>query len=87
MLRAHSNATDRRLLVSQDRHEIYLTFAEFDRSYVDYLAGQDNGKNAKGSPSLMKMKTYGPYEITRHTHMKVLGEFLLGWTIQSDARK
>ncbi|KAI1825764.1 hypothetical protein F4861DRAFT_164941 [Xylaria intraflava] len=29
--------TRRRLLVSQDCHEIYITIAEFDADYVDYI--------------------------------------------------
>jgi len=69
--------TDRRLLVSQDRHEIYLTMAKFDSSYVKYL--RDGTK--EGNPFL-RMHEFGPFRIEHMGHMKKVGETILAFTLQ-----
>src|SRR2546430_15824604 len=55
--RCHVNQC-RRLLISQDNHEIYLTFAEYDATYAEYLRDtncQDSSKTAKRPRSFMRM--------------------------------
>ncbi|OQD64837.1 hypothetical protein PENPOL_c007G05098 [Penicillium polonicum] len=62
----------RRLLVSQDNHEIYLTIADYDNQYLAYLK---NGDESCG-PSL-KMQTYGPWNIAHPSHMERLALIIL----------
>jgi hypothetical protein len=70
-------STNRRLLVSQDRHEIYLTFARFSSGYVKYL--KEGIK--EGEPFLL-MHEFGPFDIKHMRHMKKLGETILAFTLQ-----
>lgn len=63
---------DRRLLVSQDNHEIFLTIAAYDHGYLAYLKNGD----ASCGPSL-KMQTYGPWSIAHPSHMEDLAMIIL----------
>ena len=65
----------RRLLISQDYTEIYLTIAEFEPAYKEYVCGN---RHSKVSPlSLMTMSQYGPWETWRSDHMAQLGKLVL----------
>ncbi|KAI1130603.1 hypothetical protein F5Y10DRAFT_235195 [Nemania abortiva] len=66
-----------RLLISQDRHEIYLTFGQFDAAYLDYIRHR-----APGS-SFLVMNEYGPFDIGQEKHMEYLGEIVLGFALQA----
>jgi len=63
--------------VSQDRHEIYLTFARFDSKYVRYL--RDGSKEDK---PFLKMHEFGPFRTKNSTHMQKVGETILAFTLQ-----
>lgn len=63
--------------MSQDRHEIYLTFAKFDSSYVRYL----KEGTIEGEPFL-SMYEFGPFDLRNMGHMKKLGEVILTLTLQ-----
>ncbi|KAI0467625.1 hypothetical protein F4859DRAFT_493029 [Xylaria cf. heliscus] len=69
----------KRLLISQDRHLIYLNFAVFDASYVDYIC------NSPGidldDASFLVMNEYGPFSIRSPPDMSMLGELVLGYTL------
>jgi len=67
----------RRLLVSQDSVEIYLTFAVYDIAYREYLRG-----NNKQPTSFMTMIQYGPWMTTKAGHMESLGHHILAFTLQ-----
>jgi hypothetical protein len=66
----------RRLLVSQDRHEIFITFATFDAKYVDYIRHRGAGE------SFLEMQTYGPFDIGDKGPMRLLGEIMLAFALQ-----
>ncbi|MCJ1425759.1 hypothetical protein MMC29_003659 [Sticta canariensis] len=70
----------RRLLISQDSEEIYLTVAECDSAYLSYLI--DDEQSAVGEPSFMTMKQYGPWRTKNHHHMEHLGPLVLAFTLQ-----
>lgn len=57
-----------RLLISQDRDGIYLTFARYNQSYLAYLL-------RAGTPtqSFLWMECYGPWRISNADNMKQLG--------------
>lgn len=63
--RIASNYQFRRLLISQDSYEIFLTIAEFDSAYEKYLHGDE--KATPDEPSLMKMKPYRPWSTKNYT--------------------
>ncbi|RSL86763.1 hypothetical protein CEP52_015740 [Fusarium oligoseptatum] len=67
----------RRLLVSQDRHQIFLIVATFDDEYVHYISGDDD--NAQ---SFLVMQEYGPYDVGKREHMDVLGGIMLAISMQ-----
>jgi hypothetical protein len=65
-----------RLLVSQDRHEIYLTFASCDATYINYL------KDKKAQPGgYLTMKTYGPWVIDDARSMKHFATIVVAITM------
>lgn len=70
-----SNFVYRRLLLSQDRHEIYLTIAEYDSNYIDYLRG-----NQRGLLSFLAMNEFGPWDCFDHLHIESLAEILVAFT-------
>ncbi|KXG51572.1 uncharacterized protein PGRI_089650 [Penicillium griseofulvum] len=88
-----------RLLVSQDRHQIYLTFAEFDTDYVHYICDTTSspklstplGKKPSTPPSqipppklsFLKMNEYGPFDIGIESHMSSLGQIVLAFSCRA----
>lgn len=70
----------RRLLVSQDSNEIYLTVAEFESTYRNYLLFEDQDESIERS--FMTMYQYGPWNITFKEHMEQLGKLLLAFTLR-----
>lgn len=57
-----------RVLVSQDRDEIFITLAQYHRDYVNYLQGKQATKG-----SFLKMWLFGPYKINQPLQMRILG--------------
>ena len=70
----------RRLLVSQDYNEIYLTVAEFGSDYKDYILNRNQKSDTK--KPFMTMHQYGPWRTSKQTHMQHLGWLLLAFTLQ-----
>lgn len=69
----------RRLLISQDQREIYITLAEYDKEYEAYITGHRNGKETleAGPPAparvgrgFLTMNCFGPFHITQVDEMK-----------------
>ncbi|KAI1748294.1 hypothetical protein F4782DRAFT_517965 [Xylaria castorea] len=69
----------RRLLISQDRHWIYLNFAVFDASYVDYIC--DEQGIDLDAVSFLQMNEYGPFDVGNQLDMSRLGELVLGYAL------
>lgn len=57
------------MLVSQDRHEIYLTFANYNPQYVEYLQHNNTTPQA-----FLVMESYGPWLIDDYDDMRSLGQ-------------
>ncbi|KAE8349305.1 hypothetical protein BDV28DRAFT_63305 [Aspergillus coremiiformis] len=68
----------RSFIVSQDRHEIYVSFAEYNIEYLKYL----KGKRYSGDPFLT-MHEYGPWHIGDKKHMSLLGRLILALVIRA----
>ncbi|KAK3325242.1 hypothetical protein B0H66DRAFT_599418 [Apodospora peruviana] len=71
-----ANTQYRRLLISQDKHEIYVTVATFDDDHIKYI--QHRGPVT----SFLKLTEFGPFPVTDHKRMRFLGEFMLAMSIQ-----
>ncbi|KAI0429810.1 hypothetical protein F5Y09DRAFT_309437 [Xylaria sp. FL1042] len=69
-----------RLLISQDRHQIYLNFASFNADYVDYIC--DKQGIDLDAVSLLQMNEYGPFDVGIQSDMSQLGELVLGYALQ-----
>ena len=67
------------MLISQDRHEIYLVIAEYGSDYVKYL--NDETPDDSALP-FMTMNEFGPWDVTHSNRMKQLGEILLAFTLK-----
>ncbi|KAI0965853.1 hypothetical protein F4678DRAFT_313077 [Xylaria arbuscula] len=70
----------RRLLISQDRHWIYLNFAAFDANYVDYI--RDKQGIDLNAVSFLEMHEYGPFDVGNQLDMSRLGELVLGYALK-----
>ncbi|KAH9890297.1 hypothetical protein F4778DRAFT_753258 [Xylariomycetidae sp. FL2044] len=74
------NINDKRLLISQDRNEIYLTFAVYDADYVDYIRGRQYDKR-----SFLVMNEFGPFHTEVQSHMHVLAKIMLAFSLEKQA--
>ncbi|KAI1422363.1 hypothetical protein F5Y12DRAFT_624094 [Xylaria sp. FL1777] len=72
--------TKQRLLISQDRHQIYLTFARFDADYVDYICHKTH--DAQEVSSLV-MHEFGPFDVGVKLDMERAGELILGYALEA----
>jgi hypothetical protein len=66
-----------RVLISQDRHEIFVTFAEYDSAYAAYLNDIRKGTGPTPADIFLVMSEYGPFNTTISEHMEELGAFIL----------
>lgn len=76
-----------RLLVSQDRHQIFLTLAQFDADYVDYICDNTAASMPPTQPSFLQMREYGPFDTVIDSHMKSLGRVLLAFCLRISEMK
>jgi hypothetical protein len=71
--------------VSQDRHEVYLTFATFDKDYVEYVSrnldAEVGPSEESNSGPFLRMNEFGPFDTTNKSHMKCLGYYVLALQI------
>ena len=75
---------DRFFQVLQDRHEIYLDFAQFSEKYVQYLRNEGVQLRDDDPESFMTIFEVGPYKTTNKGHMMELGRILLALTLRAD---
>ncbi|KAG2026971.1 hypothetical protein GB937_000707 [Aspergillus fischeri] len=62
---------NQRLLVAEDRDEIYLVWAPYDASYVDYLEGKPTSGNV-----FIAMNEIGPFKTQHGAHMRQAAEYM-----------
>lgn len=76
----------KRLLVSQDRDDIYFTLCTFSNEYVQYITGRmDNRQMAasRGRPEgFLKMQRQGPYNVQNYQKMEMAGKNILAFCMQ-----
>lgn len=59
------------MLISQDRHQLFVTFVPFDKTYEDYLRIGTN------TDAFLVMNTYGPFRTTDPRDMMEFGRIIL----------
>lgn len=69
-----------RLLVGQNRHEVYLMFAKPDKEYQAYL---DSSHNAKKDRGFLSIQACGPWSLTKKEDLDELCEILLAIIIRA----
>lgn len=81
----YTELTDERFFqVLQDRHEIYLNFAQFGDKYVQYLRDEGVQLRDDDPESFMTIFEVGPYKTRDKDHMMELGRILLALTLRAD---
>ncbi|EAW12024.1 uncharacterized protein ACLA_007840 [Aspergillus clavatus NRRL 1] len=73
-----------RIIVSQGRHETYVTVAEYDENYIEYLNSPDTGNLPR---SFMTMHQFGPWNTLDLSHIRYLGPVLLATSLQAEDMK
>jgi hypothetical protein len=68
-------------MVSQHRHEMFLTVAKPDREYINYLFDQKMAINSK-SPSFLTLHCFGPLDTMNRKHVGIIGRLIIALTIQ-----
>ncbi|GLA22769.1 hypothetical protein AnigIFM63326_005243 [Aspergillus niger] len=69
-----------RLHISQDRHQIFITFADYDSNYIQYL----NNTLPPGSPRpFLRMHEIGPWNTTVKGDMEEVGSILLAIALRA----
>ncbi|KAM3565399.1 hypothetical protein ARSEF4850_001435 [Beauveria asiatica] len=66
----------RRVLISQNRRDVFITIGSYDETYIDYIT------NVSQTEAFLEMKRYGPFEIVDAADMERLCHFLLALCIQ-----
>lgn len=74
----------RRVLISQNRRQIFVTIAKYDQAYVDYIKGNTVlGEEHEGPDGpFLTMERHGPYDITNWEEMRWISHMLLALSIQ-----
>ena len=73
--------TSRRLLISQDRDEIYLTLAKYPSEYPAYLQGKLSPSRKDALPFLT-MQEYGPWVIESKSNMRHFSTVIMSYCLQ-----
>jgi hypothetical protein len=70
----------RPLVVSQDRDEIFLTFASFHADYLRYLTDRDGPTTDN---SFLVMQSYGPFKTYNAGNMRLFAQIIVAITLCS----
>ncbi|RJE21389.1 hypothetical protein PHISCL_06259 [Aspergillus sclerotialis] len=69
----------RRLMLSQDRHEIYIIIGDYDLDYMDYLTNLDHNTTCQ---SFLTMNEFGPWGISDAGQVEEIASIILAVTLQ-----
>lgn len=72
----------RRIIVSQARGEIYITIANYDQEYLNYLQGRINPRRCGGEESFLRMTEYGPWKINSRSNMHHFAQVIMALCLQ-----
>ncbi|KAI1085618.1 hypothetical protein F5B20DRAFT_587600 [Whalleya microplaca] len=70
------NLTEKRMMISQDRNEVWVIIATFDADYVDYIRGTSTKK------AFLSMQEFGPYDLKDYRDVNELGVICLAASLQ-----
>lgn len=66
--------------MSQDRHQIFITFADYDSSHVQYL---NNKLPLSSARPFLKMHEFGPWSTMVRSDMEEVGGILLAIALRA----
>ncbi|CAG8359254.1 unnamed protein product [Penicillium salamii] len=73
---------EQRIIVSQANSEIYITMANYDQDYLDYLQGQSDPRRNDSPESFLRMTEYGPWRIDNRSNMHHLAQAIMAFCLQ-----
>ncbi|KAK2807043.1 hypothetical protein FQN50_005617 [Emmonsiellopsis sp. PD_5] len=69
----------RRMLLAQDRDEIYLVMAEYNANYIEYLTDPESTSNCN---PFLTMNEFGPWDISSAKNVAQIAVIILAVTLQ-----
>ncbi len=81
-----SNLICSRLLISQDRDEIYITLADYGPSYKKYVVDPDFDVSNPSADDFCTMRCFGPFRTGFTEEMSEVSQFILAYTMTHDCR-
>jgi len=75
-----NNNNSRGLIISQDLRDIYLTFATYNTSYLEYLRNRRHGQEAQ---RLLTMQEYGSWDIGSHDDIQHLAQIIVAFVLRA----
>lgn len=67
-----------RLIVSQDRHQIFVTFASCPQAYFSYI---DRENREATNDAFLTMQRFGPWRIDNHQDMRHFAQLIVAITL------
>lgn len=76
----HADTCHSFVILSQDRHEVYITVPQYDANYIKYLKGEADANTPR---SFLAMTSYGPWVINDSKSLHSLCCYLLALTLSA----
>lgn len=70
----------RRLMISQDRHDIWVTMASHTDGWIEHL------KDQQAPAGFLTMQEYGPWKIENHEHVRHFAQIRVKFFLQVTER-
>jgi hypothetical protein len=66
-------------LIAQDEDEIYLAFASYNKSYLNYLR-----RDIQRSTAFLTIQEYGPWDIKKVAEVENLSQILVAFLLRAN---
>ncbi|KAJ3476320.1 hypothetical protein NLG97_g9168 [Lecanicillium saksenae] len=80
----------RRVLISQDRDELYVTVATFSEKYINYIRDRTTDReqraDRKDDTGFLRVQCQGPYHLSNPRHMEEFGKQMTSFCQQGRIR-
>ncbi|KAM3526471.1 hypothetical protein MY4038_006832 [Beauveria bassiana] len=81
------NGTYRRILLSQDQREVYVTIATYTEKYISYILHSVNkpayAQGTLTTDDFLRMYPYGPFRVDVRKEMEQLAQVLIALSYQN----
>ncbi|CAI7631573.1 unnamed protein product [Penicillium glandicola] len=72
-----------RFHISQDRHQVFVTVAEYGENYLKYLS-ENKPSSSEDPSSFLTMNQYGPWDTSKKSSIKEIGTIILAITLRAE---